>query len=164
MWRARQDGRARDRTILSALLREVNVISGLAKSIVTDVGREQELLQQGRLRIKPLVTLPTTAHDLVKGHAPRALLAHDTALLDLIRLQAQCAYTNLLAAEQQKWKGPAARGQEDQFETIASFQPAIIESVTTVVERCDRLAPALRAAGEKVGGLNLQGPPARQRT
>jgi hypothetical protein len=76
-----------------------------------------------------------------------------------MRLRAQCAYTNALADEQYKWKTPAARQQADQLETIVSFHPAILESVGTVVERCDRLAPAIRAAGEKMGGLNLHGKP-----
>ncbi len=158
--RARQDQRARDRLVLSALLREISAVHGLADSIVRDIARERDLLaEQQHWRLKPLVGLPTGTYDLVKARPPNALLGQAGAFIDLMRLQVQCAYTNALAHEQQEWKTPAAGGRADQAETIASLHPAILESVSVVIERCDRLAPALRAAGEKVGGLNLEGAP-----
>jgi hypothetical protein len=159
-WRARQDQRERDRLVLSALLREISAIHGLANGIVSDVERERGLLaDQSRWRLKPLVGLPTGTYELVKDRPPSALLRQAGALIDLIRLQVQCTYTNALAHEQQRWKTPAASERRDQAETIASFHPAILESVNVVIERCDRLAPALRTAGERVGGLNLEGRP-----
>jgi hypothetical protein len=159
-WRAWQDGRARDRAILSALLREVAMIRGIAGSIARDIDAEGTLVaERARWRLKPLLRFPAGIYDLVKDRPPAALLKHEGALGDLVRLQVQCAYTNALADEQQKWKTPDARDQPDLLEAILSFHPAVLESVGTVVGRCDRLAPILRSAGEAVGGLNLHGPP-----
>lgn len=160
IWQALRDRKARrdrDRLILSALLREIHVIRGAASAIVQDINRERILLTEGRWRLKPLMVLPAGVYDLVKPHAPKALLQEANSLVDLVRLQAQCTYTNQVADEQRKWKSPTARDQPDQLDTIISFHPAIEESVVAVVERCDKLIPALQAAGKKVGGLNLQG-------
>jgi hypothetical protein len=161
-WTARNERRAQDRAVLSALLRETASINALAVNILRDVASEQEMLQAGRWRLKPHVTLPGGVYDLVRDRPPAALLGHRLAMVDLMRLQVQCGYTNALAAAQQRWKSAAARGQVDQVETISSFNPSIVESATTVVERCERVAAAVREAGKEVGGLNLLGPPTRE--
>ena len=72
-------------------------------------------------------------------------------------LQAQCDYTNVLAHEYERWKTPEARGQPDQIETILSFHEAIAESVNQVADRYRTLQPLVVAAGDAVGGLNLEG-------
>jgi hypothetical protein len=159
-WRTRRDRRTRDKAVLSALLREVSIVRGAALAILADLARELALVQsEARWRLKPLIAVPSTVYDTVKVDPPASLLKQSMALADLVRLQYQCDYTNALAAEQQKWKTPSARGQPDQIETILSFHPAIRESVAAVIERCERLRNAIRAAGEQVGGLNLEGPP-----
>ena len=71
-------------------------------------------------------------------------------------LQAQCAYTNAVVDEYMKWKTPAARGQHDQLETILSFHESLMESMNSVAERLRELQPMVLAAGEQVGGLNLE--------
>jgi hypothetical protein len=158
--KSRRDRCARDRAILSAVLRELSVILGIASSITVDVAREREMLTtRGRWSLKPFVRMPTLTYDLIKDDPPAGLLAQDGAIVDLVALVTQCAYTNDLADAQMVWKTPAARGQADQVETIASFHVSIMESVKAVVERAERLRLAVRAAGATVGGLNLGGPP-----
>jgi hypothetical protein len=131
----------------------------LADSIIRDLEKERRLLQEkAHWRLKPLVPLPIGTYDLIKDRPPHALLGQPGAVRHLMVLQNQCGYTNALVNEQYKWKMPAAIGQPDQLEIIISFHPAIVESVETVLERCKLLSPAIAAAGEKVGMLNLEGP------
>jgi hypothetical protein len=138
-WRGRQAARARDRAVLSAVLRELSVIGGVAESVAKDVQREAEMLAStGRWRLKPLVRFPTAIYDIVKDRTPASLLKHEEALPTLVSLQVQCAYSNALADEQMKWKTPAAHGQPDQLHTIADFHPAIIESRNSIVVKCNK--------------------------
>lgn len=160
--RARREKRARDQAILSALLRELSVVAGIVGSITQDINKERAMIgAEARWRLKPLVRFPTAMYELVKQHIPTALLKQDGAVRMLVVLQMQCEYTNALTAEHQKWKTPEARGQPDQIETILSFHESIMESVTAVANRCNELQPLVRAAGETVGGLSLEGAPQR---
>jgi hypothetical protein len=76
--------------------------------------------------------------------------------VQLIGLQTHCAFMNALAEEQRRWKSPDARGQPDQLEVIVQFHAPLEEAITAVIDRCNRLLPALDAAGQKVGGLDLK--------
>jgi hypothetical protein len=159
---ARRATRARDRVILSALLRELSMILGVASSVHRDINKERELLNaQQRWRLKPLVRFPTTIYRLVIDHPPAALLEREGALPLLAVLEHQCGYSNALADSQEKWKTPDARGQRDQIETIVSFHEAIMESTNKIIDQCGKLQPVIVEAGETVGGLNLAGPPPR---
>jgi hypothetical protein len=161
-FRARRERRARDRAILSTLLRQLSVVAGITSSVSRDINKERELLAaQERWRLKPLLRFPTTIYDLVQPHIPLALLKQEGAVRTLLVLQTQCEYTNALTAEHQKWKTPEARGQPDQIETILSFHESIMESVNAVANRCNDVIPLVHAAGETVGGLNLEGPQQR---
>jgi hypothetical protein len=162
--RSKRDVRQRDQAVLSALLRETAAIKGLVSSIQRDLLKEEEALRtSGKTdwRLKPLAALPTTIYDLVKTEPPSALLDQTGALSDLMRLQTQCAYTNALAQQQLRWKGPAAEPGMRAFQglRIETFLPAIMESVNVVGERAERVSIAVRVAGEQVGGLNLEGAP-----
>jgi hypothetical protein len=162
-FRARREQRARDRAILSALLRELSVIAGTVLSVTQAMNREHELLTtQERWSLKPLLRFPTSTYDLVKPGIPSGLLKQERAVPTLVLLQAQCEYANALAQEYQRWKTPEARGQPDQVETIWSFHGSVHEAVTLVANRCNDLTEFVRAAGEAVGGLNLEGPPQRR--
>jgi hypothetical protein len=161
-YRSRRERRARDRAILSALLRELGAVAGITRSIGQDVNREREMLgTQQRWRLKPLLRYPTAIYDLVKNQVPTSLLGEQGAVRILLLLQTQCEYTNALVREYQRWKSPEARGQPDQISTILSFHESIMESVNSVAERCTELQPLVVAAGETVGGLELYGPPPR---
>jgi hypothetical protein len=158
-FRARQERRARDRALLSALLRELTAVAGITQSVGRDINKEREMIAtQERWRLKPLVRFPTTFYEIVKSEIPAALLQQEGAVRTLLTLQVQCEYSNALAAEYQKWKTPEARGQPDQLETILSFHEGIIESANTVAKHCNVVIPLVHAAGELVGGLNLEGP------
>lgn len=162
-WRERKERRARDRAILSALLREVAVIGGVAGSIIQDLNKERAMLAaQSRWRLKPLMRFPTSTYDLIRSAIPGPLLKQEHAVASIVLLQAQCQYTNDLTDQYQAWKLPGSRQEPDQVETIVSFHDSIAESVTTVVTKCEELRPLLRAAGQSVGGLNLEGPPPPQ--
>jgi hypothetical protein len=76
--------------------------------------------------------------------------------VQLIGLQTHCAFMNALAEEQRRWTSPDARGQPDQLEVIVQFHAPLEEAITAVIDRCNRLLPALDAAGQKVGGLDLK--------
>jgi hypothetical protein len=157
--RSRKEQRSRDRAILSALLRELSMIAGVVGSITKDISKEHAMLAaEQRWRLKPLVRLPTATYDLVKPHLPTALLAQKGAVRYLLVLQAQCEYTNALVDQYMKWKTPEARGQPDQIETLLSFHESISESLHTVAGRLNDLHPLVVAAGQRVGGLNLEGP------
>jgi hypothetical protein len=157
-WRARQEGRARDQIILSAVLRELSTIVGVATSMHRDINRERAMINEAqRWRVKPLVRFPTTIYTLVTSHVPASLLRQEGAVPLLMVLQEQCMYSNALAEEQQKWKAPSAQGLPNQMEIIISFHEAIMESVNTTLRRCATLQPLVVAAGDAVGGLNLAG-------
>ncbi len=159
IWQAVQswrDGRRRDKMILSALAREVIAINAIAVAIVNDINRERTMLREdGRWRLKPLLRLPATLYDLSREHIPKSLLDDPRGFVGLLGLQTQCIYTNQLADELMKWKSPAARELDDQLQVIVDFHDPLGESVTQVIHRCDDLLPRLKAAGDKVGGLNL---------
>lgn len=121
-WRTWHDSRTRDRLVLLALLREVAAIRGLAMGQVDNLQREAEVLkQQSRWFVQPLASLPTTAYDLVRDHPPQSILKREHALVDVMRLQAQCAYTNALTAELQKWKAPAVRASPTSSRSLPRF-------------------------------------------
>lgn len=162
-WRERKERRARDQAILSALLREAAVIGGIAGSIVQDLNKERAMVAaESRWRLKPLMRFPTSTYDLIRAAIPGPLLKQERAVATIVLLQTQCQYTNALTDQYQMWKLPGSRQEPDLIETILSFHNSINESVTTVVARCEELKPLLRAAGESVGGLNLEGPPPPQ--
>jgi hypothetical protein len=162
-YQARRRQRARDRAIVSALLRELAVIAGVTRSIGHDVNRERTMIaQQGHWRLKPLLRFPAGVYELVRGHIPDVLLTRPAAVRRLLMLQMQCEYANSVAEEHQKWKTPDARGQPDQIDIIVSFHESIMESVNAVAAHCRELQPLVMAAGEKLGGLNLEGPIARE--
>ncbi len=162
-WQAhldRREQRAGDQAVLSVLLREVAMIGGIAGSVIRDLNREREMVAaEARWRLKPLLRFPTSTYDLIKASIPASLLKQGSAVPTIALLQTQCQYTNALTDEYQRWKIPGSSNEPDQIETILSFHDSIAESVTTVVTRCEELRPLLRAAGESVGGLNLEGPP-----
>jgi hypothetical protein len=158
-YRSHREQRSRDRAILSALLRELSMIAGVVGSMTKDINKERSMLAaEQRWRLKPLVRLPTATYDLVKPHIPTALLAQKGAVPCLAVLQAQCEYTNDLVDQYMKWKTPEARGQPDQIETLWSFHESISESLHAVAGRLNDLRPLVVAAGQRVGGLNLEGP------
>lgn len=143
-WRERKERRARDRAVLSALLRETAVIGGVAGSIVRDINNERAMLAtESRWRLKPLMRFPTSTYDLIRDAIPAPLLKQERAVEKIVLLQAQCQYTNALTDQYQAWKQPGSRQEPDQIETIVSFHESIAESVGTVVNRCEELRPLL---------------------
>jgi hypothetical protein len=160
VWQALRDRsqrRTRDRLILTALAREVLVVRAAAAAIVQEINRERALLSgNGRWSLKPLIALPASIYDLARDPIPKALLEQEDAIVEVIGLQTQCAYMNRLAEEHQRWKSPSARSQPDQLEVILQFHAPLEETITAVIDRCDRLFPVIDAAGKKVGGLDLK--------
>jgi hypothetical protein len=154
VWRLRRDRRARDRTILSAVTRELAVIRAVAYTIQHDVYREnQTLREQGRWQLKPLLRVPANTYDLIKDDPPAALLHTPLALIELLALMRQCVYTNQLVDQQFQWKIPGASREPEHLVILGSFQVSIMDSATKVIERVDRVLPMVTAAGEQVGGL-----------
>jgi hypothetical protein len=125
--------------------------------MISDVNKERELLnEEGRWRLKPLLTLPTGIYDLVRGEVPDRLLEQETGFVQLVGLQTQCVFMNQVADEHRKWRSPAARHAPDQLEVIANFHPVIGETLQNVIRRCDEFMPTLEAAAQGVGGLKLK--------
>lgn len=155
--RDRREGRQRDRLILTAVAREVFVVRATADAIIKDINRERMILaEKAKWRLKPLLRLPTSIYDVLRERIPKALLEEDDGLAQVIALQAQCDFMNKLAEEQQRWKSPAARGQEDQLEVIVQFHGPLGETISSIAERCGHLLSTLERAGEKVGGLDVK--------
>ena len=73
-YRTRQERRARDRAILSALLRELAAIGGIVSAVINDLNKERAMLgAHQRWRLKPLLRFPPGVYDLLKPHIPTVL-------------------------------------------------------------------------------------------
>jgi hypothetical protein len=159
-WQAFSDRKAkrrREQMLLTALAREVIVIRAVAAAIINDVNKERKLLnEEGRWRLKPLLTLPTGIYEVVRGRVPERLLEQEIGFVQLVGLQTQCTFTNQVAAEHREWRSPAARDAPDQLEVIRNFHPVIGETLENVIRRCDEFIPTLEAAAKGIGGLALK--------
>jgi hypothetical protein len=159
-WRVAQErsrGRQGDRMMLTALAREVLIIKATAAAIIQDINRERALLrEEGRWRLKPLMTLPTSIYEMARQRIPGALLEQEDGFVQLIGLQTQCAFMNRLAEEHQRWKSPEARRQADQLEVIIGFHAPLEEAIRAVIRRCDCLVATLEASAQTLGGLQLR--------
>jgi hypothetical protein len=152
--KSRRDRRARDQAILSAVVRELAVIRGVAYTIQRDVYREnQTLREEGRWQLKPLLRVPANTYDLIKQDPPAALLKTPPVIIELLALMRQCVYTNQLVDQQFQWKVPGASGEPQHLMILGSFQVSIMESATMIIKRVDRVLPMVTAAGDRVGGV-----------